>query len=587
MLSLTELAFLALLLPAGAALAGGVMGRPGPTSAGVWARWVVRAGLLLALADVAALLDVIQPSGSAQVTLWHLETRLPVTLQVDVSGAVIAIAVLGAALVVSFAASDRRPLASSALALAALGGVMVALSGGLFSLFVGLELSAVGGIGLSYARYPRAASTRIVWAAAADQAVALVWLGVMVVIYHQVGTLQFAYIPTSAVSFWLAAILLVPAGVRLAGAALVGADGSDAHESEATRALDVADWMAVVAVPTALVLILRVRQLAGGAWPGPAFGTMLDLVGLGFAGAALGSLLLSPRGPSEVRTLLLGAGGLILLGFGSNSAVGTELAVGAGIFMELAVAFLPRSLLGAPAQSPFAGGRTWIWFQTSLGVAATMLPISLGVTVAMVGLSAEIQGGMPGGIVPALGYVSVLACLGLLVPRASGHPRAHGPWNWVLALPAAGLLGAALLPGWVLTSIAAPVAFAGAGGASPLVAPDPFVVQFASLVWPVGYVTILMALAGVAYGALRYATGIPVWPNSRPRPASPAPLAPARVAAARALVAGRSRRVRHICKRLLGAGALVVELCERELAERPIWLWLSTTAIIGWLMSQR
>ncbi|MHB8330671.1 MAG: hypothetical protein ACYDEA_00560 [Candidatus Dormibacteria bacterium] len=587
MLSLTELAFLALLLPAGAALVGGVMGRPWPASAGVWARWVVRAGLLLALADVAALLNVIQPSGSAQVTLWHLETRLPVTLQLDVSGVAIAIAVLGAALVVSFAASDRRPLASAALGLAALGGVMVALSGGLFSLFVGLELSAVGGIGLSYARYPRLASTRIVWAAAADQAVALVWLGVMVIIYHQVGTLQFADIPTSAFSFWPAAILLVPAGVRLAGAVLVGAGGSDSPESEVTRALDVADWMAVVAVPTALVLILRVHQLAGGAWPGLAFGTVLDLVGLAFAAAGLGSWLLSPRGKSEVRTLLLGAGALIWLGFGANSAVGAELAIGAGIFMELAVAFLPRSLLGAHAPSPSSGGRVWVWVQTSGGVAATMLPISLGVTVAMVGLSAEIQGGMPGGIVPALGYVSALACLGLLVPRASGYLRAVETWNWVLALPSAGLLCAALMPGWVLNSIAAPVAFAGAGGVSPLVALDPFVVQLASLVWPVGYVTILMALAGVSYSALRYATGIPVWPNGHPGPAPEPQPGPARLAAARAFVAGRSRPARHVFNRLLRAGALAVELSERELAERPVWLWLSTTAVIGWLMSQR
>ncbi|MHB8554413.1 MAG: hypothetical protein ACYDCB_01920, partial [Candidatus Dormibacteria bacterium] len=121
----------------------------------------------------------------------------------------------------------------------------------------------------------------------------------------------------------------------------------------------------------------------------------------------------------------------------------------------------------------------------------------------------------------------------------------------------------------------------------PLVALDPFVVQLASLVWPVGYVTILMALAGVSYSALRYATGIPVWPNGHPGPAPEPQPGPARVAAARAFVAGRSRPARHVFNRLLRAGALAVELSERELAERPVWLWLSTTAVIGWLMSQR
>ena len=587
MLSLTELAFLALLLPGAAALASGVMGRPWPASAGTWARWVVRAGLVLALADVVALLDLIQPSGSLPVTLWEFDARVPVTLQVDVSGAAIAIAVLGAALVVSFSASDRRPLASAALGLAALGGVLVALSGGLLSLFVGLELSAVGGIGISYARSPRAASTRIVWAAAADQVVALIWLGALVVIYHQVGTLQFADIPTSVVTFALAAILLVPAVVRLAGAGLLAADGWDLRPRDATRALDVADWMAVVAVPTALVLILRVRQLTGGTWPGPAFGTMLDVAGLGFAMAALVVVLLSPRGQSEVRTLLLAAGGLILLGFGSNSAAGAELAIGAGIFMELAVAFLPRALFGSHALAPSTQGQRWAWMQTSAGVVAAMLPISLGVTVAMVGLSLELQAGLAGGGMPILGYAIVLAALAILVSRASVFLRAPGSWDWVLALPATGLLGAALLPGWVLTSVAAPIAFAGVAVTTPVTAPDPFVVQLASLVWPVGYLTILLALGGGAYLALRYAAGIPVWPEWHPGTAAEPPSAPAWLAAPRAALAGSWRHLQAGSMRLLRVGALAVELSERELAERPIWLWLTTTAAIGWLMAQR
>ncbi|MHB8312510.1 MAG: hypothetical protein ACYDD0_04330 [Candidatus Dormibacteria bacterium] len=585
MLSLTELAFLAPTIPAAAALASGVMGRPWLAGGAAVARWLVRGGLLLALTDVAVLLYLIQPAGTVQVTLWEFDSRLPVTVQVDVGGAAIALAVLAAALVVSFSASERRPLASAALALAALGGVMVALSGGLLGLFVGLELSAAGGIGLSYARYPRAASSRIVWAAAADQVVALIWLGALIVIYRQVGTLQFADIPTSVVGFTMAGILLVPALVRLAGAALLVPDPRERSQPGAARALDVADWMAVVAVPTALVVILRVRQLAGGSWPTPAFGTLLDLIGLAFGGAALGFLLLSPAGQSEVRALLLGTSGLVWFGFGSNAAAGVQLALGAGIFLELAVALLPRALFGSRVQSGRA--RPLATAQRLAGVGAALAPVSLAGTVAMLGLSAALQTGGSRGVLPALGYALVLAVLGLVAARGlrpRGGPR---PWDWALCLPAVGLLGAAVLPGWVLTTLAGPIAFAGSAGTTGLTAPDPLVVQIGSTVWPAGYLAILLALGGFAFLALRFAVGLPVWP---PRASAPAEQSPAttswRVAFPAPIATGWSYLLRG-SDRLRSAGSLVVELAERDLAERPVWLWLATISVVGWLMAQR
>jgi len=578
-LSLTELAFLALLLPALAALASGIMGRPWPASAAVGARWLVRAGLALALADVSILLALIQPAGSVSATIWEFDARLPVTLQVDGSGAVIAIAILAAALVVSFAASEQRPLASAALALAALGGVLVALSGGLLSLFVGLELSAVGGIGLSYARYPRAASSRIVWAAAADQVVAIAWLGAVVVVYHQVGTLEFADIPTGVVTFALAGVLLVPAVVRLAGVGLLAVSSGEPRRSDAARAVDVADWLGVVGVPTALVLILRVRQLAGGSWPDPAFGTALDLVGIVFAGTALGLWLWSSRSGSEARALLLASSGLILLGFGSNSAAGAELAVGAAIFTELAVTLLPRALfLTRRRPSPALVGT---------GGVAAMVPICLVATVALLGLTLELGVGGALGIVPALGYVLVLAVIGMVAARSRGLVGSPGGWDWALAVPAAGLLAAALVPGWVLTSVAALIAFPGAAVASGLTAPNPFVVQLGSTLWPLGYLVILLGLAAVAWLALRYAVGLEVWagsPSGQPGEPARAPWGRIRLPAA---AESAGRELLAWSKRIAGAGSLALELADRDLAERPIWLWLATAAIVGWLMVQR
>ncbi len=586
MLSITALPLLALLLLAAATLICSALGRPWPPKPGLWARWVLRLALLMALADTVAILLRLGPGGTLQATIWRIEPRLPMTLSVDAGGTVLAIMVLGAALVVTFAARDRRPLASGALGLAALGAVVATFAGDLLSLYVGLQLATLGGIGLSYARQPRAASSRMVWAAVADQSVGLVWLGVMVGLLHRTATLQLNAIPTGDVSPALAGLLLLPAVVRLAGCGLIAATTLPGRTGSSRRSLDVADWLTVVAVPTALLLFIRVQALSGGVWPEPWFGTCLDVLALIMGAAAVAGALFSSNSQSGLRSALLLLGALVVVGFGQNSANGTVLGLAAGIFLEITVAFLPRALLGSatvprrPRQKLFhaRGGAGWI-----TGVAVALTPCLLGLGVALIGLDLAMAGGLATGIAPALAYLCAVAGLVLTAPRLRRAATSPSIWIWALWLPGLCLVAAALLPGWAIAGAATAIAPPGVTSLSVLSAPDPLVVLAPSFIWPGGYLVLLAGLAGGAGWALRLATGSGRARDERAVPASvPLVVMPERLAAMVSRSGSNHSRTREI----RGWYSTLAALADREVGERPIWLWVGATAAAAYVLAE-
>ena len=587
MLSITDLPLLALLFPAAATLICTVLGRPWPRRPAFWARWVLRLGLLLALADAVTVLYRLQPGGTLEATLWRLGPRLPITLSVDTGGTVLAIMVLVAALVVSFAARDRRPLASAALGLAVLGAVGAAFAGDLLSLYIGLQLSALGGIGLSYARQPRAASTRMVWAAIADQGIGLVWLGAMVVLLHRTSTLQLTAIPTSTVSPALAGLLLLPAVVRLAGCGLIAGSASPGRLGSVARSLDVADWLTVVAVPTALLVLIRVQALSGGTWPAPWFGTSLDLLALLMGATAVAVILVSSNPHAELRALLLLVGALVIVGFGQNTADGRLLGLAAGLFLEISCAFLPRALLGrARGRSP--GGpravRGASRAQLMLGGAVTLLPCVLGFAVALLGLDLALRGGLEAGFAPALAYLFAMAGLVLTVPRLRRASTSPTSWSWPLWLPVLCLGTAVIVPGWAITLAAAALAPPGTASLGLLSAPDPFVVLAPGLVWPGGYLALLALLVGGGGWALRLASGARSAGAEAPARAAVTPtvVLPDRLAALIARVTSAPSWPREV----RGWYVILISLADREVAERPVWLWVAAAAAAAWLLAE-
>ncbi|MGH7640179.1 MAG: hypothetical protein ACREN7_06640 [Candidatus Dormibacteria bacterium] len=572
---LSALPLLLLLLLAGAALVASVVGQPRPMAA-VWARSAVRLGLLLALADAVSLLYQLQAGGTVTTTLWELAPNLPVTLAVDRSGAALAIMVLVAALVVSWAAHDEEPLASAALGLAALGAVGAAFAGDLLSLYIGLQLSSAGGIGLSYARRRRAASLRMLWALGADQAIGLVWLAALVELWHRTSTLGLQQIPTGYVTPALAGVLLLPVVVRLLGCALAGAAGAG------SRGADVGDWLAVVAIPTSLVLFLRVLGLGGGSWPTPWFGTCLDLLALALGAAALWQSLVRSTRTGGLRALLLAQAALVVVGFGQNSADGTLLALAAGLFVDMAAAFLPRALLPRSGAGGGAASVAESVHRRRLGGAAGILPCFATLALALLGLDLALRAGLVLGVTPALAYLGALVALVFAGFRLRVLVGSSGSWPWPLWVPALGLAAAAALPGWAVTVAAAALVPPGQLGPTVLIAPDPLSLLAPGFLWPGGYLLVLGAVGLLAAGALRLAAGPmsagPAPPPAKAPPALVLPLAPAWLRLQLVLLG--------LGPRLLGGCATMLELADREVTERPVWIWLAGAVAAAWLLAE-
>jgi hypothetical protein len=554
---------LALLAVAVTALVAGALGEVVPARAAGTGRILIRLALLGSVADLVHVVLTLPPGGVLTVTLWRITPSLPVTLQVDDAGLALAIAAATAALVISLATHDG-PLASAALGTAALGAMLAGLAGGLLAMYIGLQLSAVGGIGLSYARLPRAPSGRLLAAAVADQAVSLIWLGAVVGLNLTTGTVVFAGIPTAAVSLPLAGVLVIPGVARLTGASFL----PDRYGSP--RASDLGDLLAVVAVPTGLGVLLRVQELAGGTWPHPALGTALDGVAIILG---LGALLLQVREPggTGLRSLLMVGAALVLLGFGADSASGTALAVVAGVSLELTALLGPRVLVSdqpvATAALPPGLSRV---FLLPLG-----LPVSAAVTAGVAGLALGLNAGLVDGLLPTLGFLVALAGLAVGGSRLLRAPCR--PLPWPLVLPGFLLAAAALLPGGLLQAIAAPVTTGGGFGLLVLTAPDPLSVQLPGLLWPGGYLAVVAVVFAGGYWGVREVLGSSAPDRGKLSP-SPQPdgWRPPRWEVG-LVAAGRARQA-------LTAG---LRISAREMAERPVWMWLAASLAVSWLLVQR
>jgi hypothetical protein len=155
-------------------------------------------------------------------------------------------------------------------------------------------------------------------------------------------------------------------------------------------------------------------------------------------------------------------------------------------------------------------------------------------------------------------------------------------------VPVAGLFAAAVAPGWVLTSVAGAIASDGGTAAAIVTAPDPLAVQIPGLLWPAGYLTLLMLLGGLALFALRVAAGLPALPRRSVRELE---VSPALAGWAAIPLIGAPPpvllRLRSGLGRAYRVTVAALELSEREVAERPVWLWLATTLALTWLLTQR
>jgi hypothetical protein len=207
----------------------------------------------------------------------------------------------------------------------------------------------------------------------------------------------------------------------------------------------------------------------------------------------------------------------------------------------------------------------------------------LGFAVALLGMDLALRGGLELGLAPALAYLIALAGLVLAVPRLRREATSPNRWSWPLWLPVIGLGAAAILPGWVMTFAASALAPPGTSSVALISAPDPLVILAPGLLWPGGYLVLLAGLVGGGAWAMRLAIGTNS-PIAEPTALATVPsiVLPDRLAA----FVARGSSAPSWTREVRGWYSTLVRVADREVSERPVWLWVVAAAAAAWLLAE-
>jgi len=476
------------------------------------------AAAVLLLAGWAAV-SMASPLSSGPVVSSYGDavSGVPLALRADLTGLVLAVMSLLAALLALFA-GDRQPGEEAALLVTAAGAALAAFAGNAVLLFGGAEIASLGGLLVTSAgrgRVSRGAGT----AFAIQHIVALGLLVAAAELLAATGTSDPYAVPQSAVGFAVA----LPWGVAGAGRLLAVGWWPGAAGGRSTRS-----WLAIGAVPSGAAVLLRLHAATGGVGD-PGLTVVLAVVG---AGAALWGAVVAWRGQREARR----AGrGLLAASAGTLVAL-AGLRGGAGAFATGLVA-LELALLAAPAWSqPARPGRAGRAVAAAALAGAGGLPLGFGATAAALELGLVAASGTAySALLLALGAATLMAAAaGLVAARQAlggvatappdGQParpeRASSPLRMDAVLALGLGAAAALLPGVVGSTVLGPLA----GGEAPIVV-DAGTLHGPGGSWPGGYLSLafLFVLAGVVSAGLLAGRPFPrpahAGPGPRPRPA--------------------------------------------------------------------
>ncbi|MFN2568349.1 MAG: hypothetical protein ABR564_01950 [Candidatus Dormibacteria bacterium] len=366
-----------------------------------------------------------------------------------------------------------------------LGALICALAAGLTGLFAGLEVGNLGALLLMGGGSHR--MSRRALAAFAVQHVAS--LGVLVVAVD---------LQVSRGSTDLGALAVVPLGAGqllpwlLAGSVrvLAPAAGGDPVYRRTHFV-----WMGVAAVPSGLVVLLRLAQATDGHLMAP----LPLVVGLCASTVALYGSLVALRCHREAaaagRGLCIATSGMTVAAFSVTGDAGHE------ALAALAVA-LVLSLISAPAWNSRHITERGRWLAAMGLLAAGGLPLGFGTTAVLLGLDAVTFRGLPGALLllllgPSAALAGVAAGLAArhrltaLIPNPDDEPPPPVRWEGGvgLALSCAG----ALLPGLAVSWVVGPLAGA------DVAATDAGAVRGPGGGWSGGYVAaaVILALAMV------------------------------------------------------------------------------------------
>jgi hypothetical protein len=329
----------------------------------------------------------------------------------------------------------------SALLICVLGTMIAALSGNVVMLVGGIEIAGVGTLLMTSAARGRPGRGGLV-AMGIEHLASLGLLVAGVQLLSSAGTSDFAVIPAGAMGATVAGPWAVAGVIGLLSPAFVSIRGNRTPS---------AAWATTGAIPCGAIVLLRLREAAGGPLP-EAITIGLAVVG-GLAAVAAAVVALRRSGaPVIVGRALCVASAAPVVALTGIAGASAGAAVAAGICALMLVSAL------TPAWEQIGRGRGGTVLAAFALGAAGSLPIGFGITALILELSAIVSIGRPGalllGAIGVTGVLGAAAAVRVAVRVVSSRPGFAGHRPSVLALLAALLtLGAALVPGTIATSL--------------------------------------------------------------------------------------------------------------------------------------
>ena len=433
------------------------------------------AASLAALISVAAL---IFPSGQVEHSSGELVPGIDLTLRAEPSGTVVLMLAATLALI-ALLEGARRPLEQAALLLCLLGTALAALGGNAVLLFGGLEVGNVGAVLLSVA-----GGSRLSWRDRAGFTLQhITALGLLVAalrLQNQFETADFMSLPPGALGSAVAGAWAMSGVARLvAGPGLAGARGMSSSSA----------WTAVAAVPTGLLVLLRLLQVGGGDLP-PGVGPLLMAAGLLIAASGAVVAWRDAGNPMLAgRALCTAMAGPVVFAAGISGGTGLGAFAAAGLALCLAVAMAPAWGGGGTV----GGGDAARWLRALALALAAGVPIGYGAVALLVTASAVATVGQLGAPTSmAFGLIMIMMVgAGTLAARAAlAGPAPHiarGSLRLDALVAVALGVAAGVVPGLVqVTFVSAVVGDIG----SPATAVDWMALRGAGGAWPAGYLTL-------------------------------------------------------------------------------------------------
>ena len=340
------------------------------------------------------------------------------------------------------------------------------------------------------------------------------------------GTTDFAVIPAGAMGATVAGPWAVAGVIRLLSPAFVPIRGNRTPS---------AAWATTGAIPCGAIVLLRLREAAGGPLPE---GITIGLAVVGGAAAVAAAVVALRRSgaPVMVGRALCVASAAPVVALTGIAGASAGAAVAAGICALMLVSAL------TPAWEQIGRGRGGTVLAAFALGAAGSLPIGFGITALILELSATVSIGRPGAaLVAALGLSGLLAAAAAVRAAAriatEGNHEASQRYPSVLATAAAAVsFVAALIPGTVATSVLASL---NSGGLTEPI--GAVAIRADAGDWSGGYVVVACAI--VAAGVWAFAT-LAGWTLVAPRRSDATP-----ATSTRALGLAMARRLRPLAIR--------------------------------------